>query len=267
MRRFHGYCLSAPRSGTHSISYIFEKACHSAHEPFASQTIQLTLAYCKGEIDKSTLYDALIERDAIAQWEMEASHYLHHLSGALVDLFPMAHFILTVRDPLSWIQSEVNQNVITSEARFAIWQELEAFRYGRYDIKRPEKEKALGNWRNVWPLVSYFKYWSEHYTTVLDRVPEERLLVFPIWEIESNGDKMCRFLGFDISSMEFDVARAHVGHSKKLFDLYSHIDRDYVAELAEEQCGDVVCRLTDLVPSFALRQEKFRNVPLDVKKS
>ena len=254
MRRFHGYCLSAPRSGTHSISYIFEKACRSAHEPFASQTIQLTLAYCKGEIDKSTLFNTLKKRDAVAQLDMEASHYLYHLSGALVELFPMARFILTIRDPVSWIQSKVNQSIITSTPRFAIWQELEAFRCDRYNIKRPEKEKALANWKNVWPLASYFKYWSEHNATVLDRVPKERLLVFPIRELDRNVDKMCRFLGSDISPIELEMTRAHAGGTPKFIDLYSHMDRDYVVELAEEHCGDVVRRLTDLVPSFALHQ-------------
>ena len=74
----------------------------------------MTLSYCQGEIDKSTLYNALNERDANYQLDMEASHYLHHLSGALVDLFPMARFILTIRDPLSWIQSEINQKLLTS---------------------------------------------------------------------------------------------------------------------------------------------------------
>ena len=254
MRRFHGYCLGAPRCGTHSIAYIFEKVFSSEHEPFAKKTIQMILSYCQGEIDKSTLYNALNERDAIYQLDMEASHYLHHLSGALVDLFPMARFILTIRDPLSWIQSEINHNLLTSNSR--IWQRLAAFRYGRYDIKRPEKEKALENFKNVWPLASHLKYWSEHNTTVLDRVPEERLLVLPIWEIESSVKKMCRLFGPDISSTEFDLTRAHAGRTKKVIDLYSHVDRDYVGALAEEHCGDVIRRLTDLVPSFALCQDK-----------
>ena len=219
----------------------------------------MTLDYCNGKIDKPTLCGALKERDARSQLEMESSHFLHHHSSVLVDLFPMARFVLTVRDPLSWIQSEITQNVRASHPRFAIWHKLRALRYGRYNIERPEQERELGKWSAIWPIESYFKYWSDHHKTVLEQVPAERLLTIPVWEIENSVDRLCQFLCPDISPLELDLSRAHSGRSLKSIDLYAYVDQNYIEKLAEEHCGESIDRLKKLVPSLELCRE---NPPL-----
>lgn len=212
--------------------------------------IELILAHYTGAIDTPTLHDQLKQRDNAFQLELEASHYLHHITTDLVDIFGEACFILTVRDPLSWIASEVNQNVITKDPRFAIWQKLEAFRYERYGAGWKVQETGLKALPNVWPIEAYFKYWAEHILTVLEQIPTDRLLITPMWEIGQMGDRIADILGPHFPANSLDISRAHGGRGRKLVDLYSIVDRDFVQETSRKYCGDAVRRLREYIPSF-----------------
>ena len=251
MRRFHGFCISPPRSGTHSIAYIFEKACQSAHEPFSNETIQLILGYYKGEVNKQLLEQVLKSRDSALELELDASHYLHHFIETLVQIFPESRYVLTVRDPVSWLQSEINQNIFTSDPEYQIWQMLEENRYGCYKVKRPDYESELALRDNVWPIESYLRYWADHNTMVLNHVPKERLLTFSTNEIEQNLDRMCTFFGVEDMRGQLDLQRSRSGLTDQYIDIYSHVDKKYVSDLIEKHCSEVISRLTDIIPTFA----------------
>ena len=251
MRRFHAYTIGVPRSGSHSISNMFETSFHCAHEPWAEETIKLVLANGQGELNSTQLREHLLRRDSAAKFEMEATHFMHFFVSELVDLFPHSKYVLTVRDPMQWIQSVINQNIVTSQPRFAIWQTLEAYTYGRYGFDTPKPERKLGAIPNVWPLAAYFKNWAEHNQTVLNAVPKSRLMLLETADIQNFAGTLCKFLGSEINPGLLNMSKSHSGQgndnleavAEKRIDVFSYVDVSYVNAIIDEYCQPVIDRL------------------------
>ncbi|MEZ4862280.1 MAG: sulfotransferase [Caldilineaceae bacterium] len=239
-RRFQVYCIGMPRSGTHSIAAMFAKHYTSLHEPAYHDTIVHLLNYLHGGYSGDKLKTLLIARDRYLRLEMESSHVLHHLTNSLVSLFPDAQFILTIREPLSWLESEINQNLITQ--RWPVWKSLEQYRYGRYHHSFQPEEKALAMLDNVYPIRSYLAYWREHYLYVKANVPQERLLILKTSELYHSASTLAAFLG--IQPQTIDLAHAHAGvNNLKPFRLYQYVRKDFIQEQVDECCGEIVREL------------------------
>lgn len=117
-RDFCVFCIGLPRTGTHSLAHMFGKHFRAAHEPKKQETIINILDWKSGRYSKSKMLRILALRDKRLKLNLEASHYLHHIVDLLVELFPQAKFILTVREPISWLASETNQNYRTRNIDF-----------------------------------------------------------------------------------------------------------------------------------------------------
>lgn len=192
----------------------------------------------------------LLNRDKELQLELEASHYLHYVTKDLAEIFPNSRFILTLRDPMSWIESEINQNIFTSTAINPIWRELEAFRYAQYDISRSQKEKNLFQYKNVWPIEAYFKYWSSHITTVIKNIPKDRMKIIPIWNLQKELTNITSFLFPVIIKNNIELKKINSGAGRRFIDLYKLVDRRYVEKLMLKNCEKVINELTQFIPKF-----------------
>ena len=239
-RRFHAYGVGTPRSGTLSVASMFASHYASEQEPDWRVTIVHLLQWLNGRYTDQEMHALLIARDKHLQLEMESSHFLHHVAQMLVQLFPSAKFVLTLREPLSWLNSEINQNIGTQ--RLPVWRALEEFRYGRYNHDFKKEERVLQDPDNVYPVASYLSYWSDHNRRILDAVPEDRLLIVKTRAITDSIPEIARFVGIDPGSI--DRARTHAGaRSEASFDLSTSVDRDFIMESIETYCGDLVKRL------------------------
>jgi len=126
-RRFHVFGVGLPKSGTHSIARLFGIRYRSDHEPRAPMTNVMLVRWIEGSLTDGAFADFLRARDVRLNLEMEANHPLHHCTPLLVDLFPEARFILTIRDCYSWPNSEINQQL---ELRDSFpWGRLQQLRY------------------------------------------------------------------------------------------------------------------------------------------
>ncbi len=237
-RRFHAYCIGLPRSGTHSIGYMFATHYVAKHEPMDDQTIHHLLRHLAGDYDERTLRALIRCRDRDLGLEMEASHYLYSIVETLVDLYQNSKVILTIRDPIPWLASEINQNLRTRSAT-PKWRALERTRYGCYGFDYQPEERALQSLDDIWPVASYLSYWRDHSERVIKHVPEHRLLVLRTHEIKEKIDQIANFL--DISPDTIDVSASQSGARKSNeFDLYAHVNVDFVREQVNTYCGDLV---------------------------
>lgn len=171
-RTFHAYCIGLPRSGTHSIAYALGSYYNSLHEPSARATIELIMKYHKGVISTKETKNILAKRDYNFNLDLEASHYLHHIVNLLTELFPEAKYILTVRNPYSWLKSEINKNI---QVNSYFWGDIQKFRYGRYDFNFDHEDEILRTYQGVYPIKSYIQYWYDHLKKILEEVPKERI--------------------------------------------------------------------------------------------
>ena len=164
-------------------------------------------------------------------------------------MYPEAKFIHTVREPFAWLASEINQNLKTAET--PMWRAIERARYGRYGFQYAPEEKALQVLDGVWPVASYLSYWRDHNELIMKAIPQERLLVLKTHEIKHSIDRIAYFLNIHPETINTSVS--HSGrNSRKKFDLYAHVDLDFVREKVDLHCGPLAQQLFDKVPQYAL---------------
>jgi len=104
-RQCHVYCVGMPRTGTTSIQRLFSDSFRSWHEPYFLRLTELAMDRAKGSICDPELSDYFERRDRQMWLDMESSHVLSFFSDLLASSFSDAKFILTVREPESWLRS------------------------------------------------------------------------------------------------------------------------------------------------------------------
>ena len=177
------------RTGTLSLKGALETLgfgpCYHMTEVFAHpEHAPLWTAAANGSnVDWNAIFEAY---ESTVDWPSAA------LYARLIEAFPDAPVILTVRDPDAWYESCINtiypasapdagSEFATSDDPIAqmiaavIWQ-------GTFQ----------GNFRDKWHAVSVYE---RHVAEVRARVPADRLLVF---EVRQGWEPLCRFLGVEV---------------------------------------------------------------------
>lgn len=243
-RRFQAYCIGLPRSGTHSIAYILAKNYRSSHEPRSHDTIIHLLQYLNNNYSRKKMEAIIRGRDKFLDLEMESTHYLHYVADLLLKINPKSKFILTIREPFSWLASEINQNnrVIVRQN----WDALENFKYSGYNNKFTKEDEGLKAIRNTYPVASYLSYWRDHITEVINVIPEPNLLIINTRKINEDAHKIADFLS--IPPDDLNMSRIHSDKKdKKSFDLYSIVNENYVKEQVNKYCSKLADELKPVI--------------------
>jgi len=103
-RRFHAYNVGLPRSGCSSIMALFSNY-RSVAEYKERESVELITAWKDGWISESTLREYIQYRHEIGQLEMDTASFNHFYLHILINEFPEAKFIYTIRDCYSWVNS------------------------------------------------------------------------------------------------------------------------------------------------------------------
>ncbi|MDZ7693143.1 MAG: sulfotransferase [Balneolaceae bacterium] len=236
-RQFHVFCVGLPRSGTHSLANLFRLNYRADHEPYHGATVKLLIDLYKNKISKDRIINHLKVKDEILQLELEAAHYLYKLVPELVSLFPESKFILTVREPRSWLESEINMNY--RSVRGKIWSRLEYARYDKYGFEY--KIPKLKNIKGVYPISSYLHYYLEHIDLVLKSVPPERLLILDTFNLNGSIDKLCDFTGADKKRLNFTKIHSSK-NSEKQIHLNESVSEDVLNKKIEDICKKYICK-------------------------
>lgn len=257
-RRFHAYSLGGPKTGTTSIALLFEKRFRAAHEPLHAGTMEHVLGALTGAKGRDELVRYLRWRDRELYLEMESSHPTAVFVELLVELFPQSKFILTVREPRSWLDSIINQQLngrrqrarMTSPGpRAAFFPALHEIvcRAGHFPFASGE---SVLEEHGLYPLDGYLSWWAEHNRRVLEAVPRERLLVLRTESLSSEVDRIADFLG--VPAAELNLSRQHSNQAAQRFGLVDRIDAELLAQKVEYHCASVY-ELMDAVPRARAR--------------
>lgn len=180
----------------------------------------------------------LLARDRKLWLEMEASHFLSPISDTLVDIFPTAKFLILFRDPLSWLESELNQRIRTKRRPDTEhWFQWAEFKYGRSPAVPPREESSLAAY-GLPSIQGVLKNYSETMSHLLLTVPRARRLVIRTNEIGPSRTAIARFLGIDAGLLS--AARSHGGKAPaKPLVLNEHLPKDYLHPLVHQICNPV----------------------------
>jgi hypothetical protein len=234
-RAFHAYGVGMEKTGTHSIAGVLSRSFRSDHEPrFVSLIRQLV----SPDGSWSPVPQPVLRRRDKRLWlEMEAC-WLHVFNVPnLVEAFPEARFILTVRDCYSWLDS-LTSHVLARDVG-PHWRRAQQAYYQPWKFSYEAGEKAFEE-AGLHPLRAYLTAWSWHNHRVLDAVPADRLLVLPTAAIQESVSPVAEFLQID--ARRIDAQRSHEYANPRRANMLECIDRALLADTVEELCGDLMSR-------------------------
>lgn len=237
-RRFHAFGVGMPKSGTHSLEAVFG-GYRAWHEPRMAQFMQIARQRTEGELTDTRAREILRGLDRRMWLEFNSSWINYFLLEMLVDEYPEARFIFTIRDCYSWLDSIFNQLLGRDhgdyESQFQRW-------YGdslTREATHKDGEKVLEE-HGLWPLDGWLRFWNKHNTGVLNLVPSDRLLIVRTPDIRHDIPRMAEFMGVPVDTL--DTGRSHQYKADKKFGLLSRIDGEYLRESVDKNCKDLMER-------------------------
>lgn len=233
-RRFHCFCIGAAKTGTTTVAACFDARYRAEHEPEPMATNALVIDFLEGRIARHDLAERLRERDRRLDLELESAHPLAYLSDVLADTFPDAKFLITVREPHSWLRSRLQYHYTNNPPDWAAYRDYFWHRrHGGY----PPEERALEQY-GLYSLDTYLCQYADHYDRVLRDVPADRRLMVMTSDIDASLPRIAGFLG--IPAAELGIKRRK--RSKAAFQPIDALDTDYVRSRIERHCTELLER-------------------------
>ena len=223
--------VGAAKTGTHSIGEMFSDHIETAHEADAEELIRLHL---EREI---TGHDAAIRRylwlrDRKRHLKIDSSQVNIYLIDDLERLFPGSLYVMTVRHPLLWLRSMMNDSLRREISD--TWHNFRDYRFG--SKASAIEEQPLGA-RGLYSLEGYLGYWKNSIERVDSKIAPERLLVIKTNEISAQVTKIADFCG---------IAQNHVAPERTksfanplFFGVLRELDPEYLIQKTETICGDM----------------------------
>ncbi len=237
VRRVRLYGVGIGKSGTHSIARMFSNRVRARHEPQARQLIDKVIDWRNGRINEQEMRDWLRARDRKLALEVDSSGINLQIAGLLLQEFPDARFVLSIRDCYSWTNSRMNQDLNPLDSRpFSKWLR---FVYGVGPFRYAPEEERLKN-RGPFPLDTYFSSWATRNSAVLATVPADRLLVVRTDQIRQRAHEIADFAGLPRRFLR--LHRTHENRNRKKQPLLREIDRDFLERKVEQHCRPLMTR-------------------------
>ncbi|NNF43636.1 MAG: hypothetical protein HKN62_11450, partial [Phycisphaerales bacterium] len=185
--------------------------------------------------------DFLAKRDRRLHLELEATHMLGWCIRDVVELFPDARFILTVRDCRSWLDSVINQHLNFNNPRLPEFRRLGDVYHGLPAEPTTPADTVLAHY-GLYTLDGYLGYWAAHTQTVLDAVPRGRLLILRTPEITHPDSlaQLARFTGVDPESL--DASAGHAYTAAKHHGVIDRLPPDDLDAAIQRHCCPLMMR-------------------------
>jgi hypothetical protein len=232
-RRFRLYGVGAAKTGTTSLAKMFQPHFRSAHEPDALALIDWIVNRSE---DRSGLRRWLVKRDRRSMHEVDSSQFNADILDLLLDLFPESRFVLTIRNPVDWLESTYDHDL--GRPADKPWSQLNAYRvrqhtrYSPYDAQL----ELLG----LRPVDSLLAYWAINNRTVLSVVPAERLLIVRTDQLTQRVADIAEFAGVPVELI--NLSSSHSYRAEKRYHTLATIDRHYIEDRVTVHCGDLLKR-------------------------
>jgi len=245
-RRFHAFSIGLAETGTHSLQAIFDDY-RTWHEPRMVRFMEIVRRRSEGDLTDSEARDILRGLDRRMWLELNSSYINHFLLELLIEEYPQARFIFTIRDCYSWLDSMFNQflgrDPADYELQFKRW-------YGDSMTKEVHKdEERVLEEHGLWPLDGWLRFWNEHNSNVLNLVPSDRLLIVRTPDIRDDIPRMADFLGVPVDTLI--ASRSHEHKAAKKFGLLSKIDGEFLSECVDKNCKDLMERFFPEIQQLA----------------
>ena len=107
-RKTQIFCVGTGKSGTHTLAEIWGKQLRTAHEPEIEIMLGLYLKWKSGYLNDKAIIDFIIQQDKRLWLEVNSSAANFLFLELLAAIFPKSKYILTIRNPYTWLDSIQN---------------------------------------------------------------------------------------------------------------------------------------------------------------
>lgn len=234
-RRFHAFGIGGPKTGTHSLDGVFSRY-RAGHEPLIEHFMQVAMARANEDLSESAARNQIRRLDRRMWLEFNSSWVNYFVLDLLLDEYPQAKFVLTIRDCYSWLDSMFNQLLgrVHGEyhTQFHRWY-IESLTPGSHQ----DGDRVLAE-RGLWPLDLWLRAWNHQNARMLALVPSERMLIVRTQDIRRDIPRLADFLGIPPETL--DAGRSHEFKAEAKFGLLSEIDQNYLHACVARRCGDLM---------------------------
>ena len=212
-------CIGNFKTGTVSLAGLLGQKLTGAHEPDAYLYAKTWLRKERGILSQTGWERFLLRRNNHLRLDFEASGFLTEEAETLVRLFPEAKFIVTIREPESWLYSleahiEKNRRILGChywEPVFRRWFGSKASEAPHETRKNPSQTSSSGP--TGYSRQKMLDYWLRSNRTAIRAIPRHRRLILPTKKLSEEIDRIEQFLGWKTNAL--DRTRSHLHHSRR----------------------------------------------------
>lgn len=147
----------------------------------------------------------------------------------LPELFPKAKYIVTYRQPLSWLNSRLNYHEGKQPEEWKPYREhIWSRHFNGYD-----KEETYLKEQGLYSLSAYLKQYAEQYLLLLQHLPPQQTLLIKTEDINKSADKIENFcLGPNNTKK---VKAVETNKFKPRGNILDNLDQAYVVRMIDKE--------------------------------
>jgi transcriptional regulator with XRE-family HTH domain len=236
-RHFRLYAFGLPKTGTVSLYGLFGKF-RSGHEFWQWDTNQKYLQFKEQAINRDEFRNFLILRDAAACLDMDSAYFNRYYIDILSEEFADAKFICLIRDPESWVKSQVNYFMDTTK------EALQSVRIDNgfpFDLPRGDQVSRDKFLLHIDEYIEVtFKSWANAYRSILgqtEKLNPERYCFIWTNEISCQLGAIAKFAG--IPETELKAENVHSNKAVYQVDALKMVGPDLIAQYYNRHCKDL----------------------------
>jgi hypothetical protein len=252
-RRMHAYCIGTMKSGTHSLFGMTNTGLRSRHEPDVQGFLPAIIKIREGTMSPTKAKRYIRARDRRLWLEFDSSTFNIFITQQLVEVFPQARFILTIRDCYTWLDSCINH--LLSRDMSAPMRDFLNWCLKPQNYPYPSHEKVLEA-VGLPAIDCLLSYWAWHNGYALEKVPQQQLLVVRTNEIRRDASPIATFL--NLTSTKVDLSKDHLFKTGQKFDLLAKIDKNHLEDRVHAHCALL---MQQFFPHIASADDAFKKHP------
>jgi hypothetical protein len=164
--------------------------------------------------------DWLLQRDQKLKLDVEASHPLGYVAPILVETFPTAKFVITVRNVRDWLKSRLDFHKIKQPRE---WEHYRNYIWSKGHSSFSPEEEVLKE-HGLYSLDAYLKQYIEQYTILFNSLPRDRTLIVNTDELNQSIEPLSHFLNIDKRTIQ----HKHMNQVKNKLNILDQLDPEFV---------------------------------------
>jgi hypothetical protein len=243
------YGIGLGKSGTHSLAALFSRTVRSGHEATAGPLIDRIIGWKQGALSEAEIRSWLHDRDRELALEVDSSGLNFHVVDLLVNEFPSAKFVLTIRDCYSWTNSMLKHLVrFPTEKIPSHWARMRAFNLeNEPPVYAPEEENLRQE--GLDSASRLLSQWAKRNALAIEKIPAERLFVVRTDQLKQRAFEIADFVGLHRRLVRPERAHEFQNPSKRMPLL--ELDPQFVERAAMKYCRPLMNQFFPEIRSVA----------------